>query len=338
MSTTLGRAPPLPGPVSRGTARTARETPRSSPGTRRTSRSAARGSPRPWTAPGRPPLRMFDRFGNRIDEVVFPPEYRELVTKGYEAGVVFKAVEEGDLVASYQVGYVTSFYDAGLYCPHTVSLVHRDPARQVRLGRASREVPPEAPPAGRLRLAGGDLDDRGEGGLRPRLVRRDGRPSRRGPLAPDRREVLHEQRRRRAGDRSGPPRGRAGRRPRPRALPRTAAARRRHAQLPSAAAEGQDRHPLRADRRGRAGRQRRVPPRRARPGDLPRPRGAQRLARLQQHRSRRADAAGTPRGVELRRRGASRSESPSPSSPSSRGRRGSGTRRSSTPSPSPGRR
>ena len=71
---------------------------------------------------GTPPLRMFDRFGTRIDEVVFPPEYRELVTKGYEAGVVFKAVEEGDFLASYQVGYVTSFYDAGLYCPHTVSL------------------------------------------------------------------------------------------------------------------------------------------------------------------------------------------------------------------------
>ena len=71
---------------------------------------------------GTPPLRMFDRFGKRIDEVVFPPEYRELVTKGYEAGVVFKAVEEGNLAASYQVGYVTSFYDAGLYCPHTVSL------------------------------------------------------------------------------------------------------------------------------------------------------------------------------------------------------------------------
>jgi alkylation response protein AidB-like acyl-CoA dehydrogenase len=71
---------------------------------------------------GTPPLRMFDRFGNRIDEVVFPPEYRELLLRGYEAGVVFRAVEEGDLAASYQVGYVTSFYDAGLYCPHTVSL------------------------------------------------------------------------------------------------------------------------------------------------------------------------------------------------------------------------
>jgi len=71
---------------------------------------------------GTPPLRMFDRFGNRIDEVVFPPDYRELVRKGYEAGIVFRAVEEGDLLASYQVGYVTAFYDAGLYCPHTVSL------------------------------------------------------------------------------------------------------------------------------------------------------------------------------------------------------------------------
>ena len=69
---------------------------------------------------GTPPLRMFDRYGNRIDEVVFPPEYRELVKKGYEAGVVFRAVEEGDIAASYQVGYVTSFFDAGLY----LSLIH----------------------------------------------------------------------------------------------------------------------------------------------------------------------------------------------------------------------
>mgnify|MGYP003381652450 CR=1 FL=1 len=51
---------------------------------------------------GTAPLRMHDRFGNRIDEVVFPPGYRELLTKGYEAGVVFKAVEEGDLPAFTQ--------------------------------------------------------------------------------------------------------------------------------------------------------------------------------------------------------------------------------------------
>ena len=71
---------------------------------------------------GTPKLLMFDRFGTRIDEVVFPPAYHELVRRAYEAGVVFRAVEEGDLAASYQIGYVTSFYDAGLYCPHTVSL------------------------------------------------------------------------------------------------------------------------------------------------------------------------------------------------------------------------
>ncbi len=71
---------------------------------------------------GTPKLRMFDRFGRRVDEVVFPREYRELVRKAYEAGVVFRAVEEGDLPASYEIGYVTAFYDAGLYCPHTVSL------------------------------------------------------------------------------------------------------------------------------------------------------------------------------------------------------------------------
>lgn len=71
---------------------------------------------------GTPWLRMFDRFGERIDEVVFPPEYWTMLYKGYEAGAVWRAVEDRSLIAPYLVGYITSFYDPGVYCPYTVSL------------------------------------------------------------------------------------------------------------------------------------------------------------------------------------------------------------------------
>ena len=34
-----------------------------------------------------PPLHMFDRFGERVDEILIPPEYREMLHRGYRAGV-----------------------------------------------------------------------------------------------------------------------------------------------------------------------------------------------------------------------------------------------------------
>nr|BAL55484.1 acyl-CoA dehydrogenase domain protein [uncultured Acetothermia bacterium] len=71
---------------------------------------------------GTPWLRMFDRLGRRIDEVLFPPEYWKLLRQGYQTGIVWRVFEEQSLVPSYLLGYVTSFYDPGLYCPYTVSL------------------------------------------------------------------------------------------------------------------------------------------------------------------------------------------------------------------------
>jgi alkylation response protein AidB-like acyl-CoA dehydrogenase len=71
---------------------------------------------------GTPWLRMYDRQGTRIDEVVMPAGYRELVLHAYRHGVVWRALEEGDWLSSFALGYITSFYDPGLYCPHTVSL------------------------------------------------------------------------------------------------------------------------------------------------------------------------------------------------------------------------
>lgn len=71
---------------------------------------------------GTPWLRMFDRFGQRVDEILFPPEYWKMLKKGYKAGVIWRVFEEDSLIPHYLLGYITAFYDTGLYCPYTVSL------------------------------------------------------------------------------------------------------------------------------------------------------------------------------------------------------------------------
>jgi alkylation response protein AidB-like acyl-CoA dehydrogenase len=67
-------------------------------------------------------LRTFDRFGQRVDEICFAPEYWRMLKQGYKAGAVWRAFEDHSLIPSYLLGYVTSFFDPGLYCPYTVSL------------------------------------------------------------------------------------------------------------------------------------------------------------------------------------------------------------------------
>jgi alkylation response protein AidB-like acyl-CoA dehydrogenase len=71
---------------------------------------------------GTPWLRMFDARGERVDEILFPGGYRELLLAGYRAGSVWRALDEPSLAASFQLGYLTAYFDPGLYCPHTVSL------------------------------------------------------------------------------------------------------------------------------------------------------------------------------------------------------------------------
>ncbi len=71
---------------------------------------------------GTPWLRMFDRFGRREDEILYPPEYRAMLLRGYREGAVWRAFEGPSLLPSYLLGYLTSFFDPGLYCPYTVSL------------------------------------------------------------------------------------------------------------------------------------------------------------------------------------------------------------------------
>lgn len=71
---------------------------------------------------GTPWLRMFDKLGTRVDEILFPPDYWRMLRKGYEAGVLWRAFEETSLMPAYELLYLVSFYDPGLACPYTVSL------------------------------------------------------------------------------------------------------------------------------------------------------------------------------------------------------------------------
>jgi acyl-CoA dehydrogenase len=62
---------------------------------------------------GTPWLRAYDRFGKRIDEILYPPDYWRMLLKGYQAGAVWRAFEGEGLSATFLIGYVTAFYDTG---------------------------------------------------------------------------------------------------------------------------------------------------------------------------------------------------------------------------------
>ena len=71
---------------------------------------------------GTPWLRMFDRWGARVDEILYPPEYWRMLKHGYRAGVLWRVFEQNSLIPAYLLLYATGFYDPGLACPYTVSL------------------------------------------------------------------------------------------------------------------------------------------------------------------------------------------------------------------------
>ncbi|HWP53245.1 MAG TPA: acyl-CoA dehydrogenase family protein [Pyrinomonadaceae bacterium] len=73
---------------------------------------------------GTPWLRMFDQFGKRADEILFPPDYWKILKRGYQAGAIWRpfADDSSSLRMHYLIDYVTCFFDAGLGCPYIVSL------------------------------------------------------------------------------------------------------------------------------------------------------------------------------------------------------------------------
>jgi acyl-CoA dehydrogenase len=71
---------------------------------------------------GTPWLRMFDQFGKRVDEILFPPEYWKMLKRAFQAGVIWRPFEDNSLRMHYLIDYVTCFFDAGLGCPYIVSM------------------------------------------------------------------------------------------------------------------------------------------------------------------------------------------------------------------------
>jgi acyl-CoA dehydrogenase len=71
---------------------------------------------------GTPWLRMFDRLGKRVDEILYPREYQTILRRGYRAGVVWRALGEQSLIPTYLLMHAISFHDPGICCPYTVSL------------------------------------------------------------------------------------------------------------------------------------------------------------------------------------------------------------------------
>jgi alkylation response protein AidB-like acyl-CoA dehydrogenase len=71
---------------------------------------------------GTPWLRMFDQFGKRTDEILFPPDYWKMLKQGYQTGAVWRAFADNSPRMHYLIDYVTCFFDAGLGCPYIVSM------------------------------------------------------------------------------------------------------------------------------------------------------------------------------------------------------------------------
>jgi acyl-CoA dehydrogenase len=91
---------------------------------------------------GTPWLRMFDRFGVRVDELLYPPEYWRMLRQGYRAGVLWRSFEQNSLLPSYLLLYASAFYDPGLACPYTVSLSTACPlSKYGEAGLKSRFLP-----------------------------------------------------------------------------------------------------------------------------------------------------------------------------------------------------
>lgn len=79
---------------------------------------------------GTPWLKMFDKQGKRIDQIMYPSEYWALLAQGYNKGVIWRPFEENSLYPFFYMGHVCGFYDVGLACPYTVSMSTAAPIRK----------------------------------------------------------------------------------------------------------------------------------------------------------------------------------------------------------------
>jgi len=79
-------------------------------------REAARQAERPG-----PELRLFDRGGRRLDEVLFPPAYHDFLTLGLQAGYAGGPWTGGSHAAHAALVYLHSHVEPGTCCPMTMT-------------------------------------------------------------------------------------------------------------------------------------------------------------------------------------------------------------------------
>ena len=66
--------------------------------------------------------RVLDAIDELLNEILYPREYQAILRRGYQSGVVWRALERKSLLATYQLIYTISFFDPGVCCPYTVTL------------------------------------------------------------------------------------------------------------------------------------------------------------------------------------------------------------------------
>jgi hypothetical protein len=88
---------------------------------------------------GTPWLRMFDRLGKRVDEILYPREYQIILRRGYRSGVVWRALEDKSLIPAYLLSWgelskenVQTTVCRNGHCPQKGLLQHLKPSRVVR--------------------------------------------------------------------------------------------------------------------------------------------------------------------------------------------------------------
>ena len=96
-----------------------------------------------------PWLRMFNEKGQRVDEILYPSEYWEMLYEGYKRGIIDLVFEKDSVKPFYFLEYIITYFDAGLGCPYTVSLSTALPLAKYGSDELRREVLPKMRVRGR---------------------------------------------------------------------------------------------------------------------------------------------------------------------------------------------
>jgi len=88
---------------------------------------------------GTPWLKMFDKQGKRVDQIMYPSEYWKMLAKGYDDGIIWRSFDEQSLYSFFRMGYICAFYDGGILCPYTVSMSTAAPIHKYMENTSLRE-------------------------------------------------------------------------------------------------------------------------------------------------------------------------------------------------------